>query len=184
MSNQDHVFVKIEIVNRKPDALTVIRTNRQGMPVETFSECVDFQTDFAALVLRMQDKILAPSKYSKEYVVVAHYSEIEREILKKNYKSITEVFAGRTWISCSQLIWPMVEAQMVPSTSFDTACSYFGIDRNKGMENKADSERDCVALARIFFELIKRYKSALVVEEGVRDFGGPWLEKARAMFGV
>jgi hypothetical protein len=73
----------------------------------------------AAWALTRKPAPTAQIRYSKEYVVVAHYPEIERTYLKKEYetKGTDEVFNGRMWLSVSQLVWPMVDAQMIPRTS-------------------------------------------------------------------
>jgi DNA polymerase III epsilon subunit-like protein len=182
MANQDHVFVKIEVVDRKADSLAVVRVDRKGKPVCSFSDCVSVGEDFGQLISRMKREIL-DERYSSEYVVVAHYPEIERGYLSREYKSkkTDEVFNGRMWLSVSQLVWPMVDAQMVPSVSFDVVCTYFGIDRTIGAGLNA--EKDCTALVRVFFELMSRYRSALIVDETVRDFGGTTLESIRKVIG-
>jgi hypothetical protein len=180
--NQDHVFVKIEVVNRKADALAVVRVDRKGKPLCSFSDSVSVNEDFSALIDRMKREIL-DERYSKEYVVVAHYPEIERSYLKKEYDTdkTDEVFNGRMWLSVSQLVWPMVEAQMIPTIAFDVICSHFNIDRVAG--DMLNVEKDCTALVRIFFELMNRYRSALIVEETVRDIGGSTLENIRKVIG-
>jgi hypothetical protein len=180
--NQDHVFVKIEVVDRKPDGLAVARVDRKGNPICSFSDCVSVGEDFPALITRMQREIL-DERYSKEYVVVAHYSEIERAYLKKHYdsKRADEVFNGRMWISVSQLAWPLVDAQMIPTIAFEVVCMYFGVDRVKG--DGLNVEKDCTALVRVFFDLMSRYRSALIVDETVRDFGGQTLASIRKTIG-
>jgi DNA polymerase III epsilon subunit-like protein len=181
MSCQDHVFVKIEIANRKPDGLAVVRVNRKGERMASFSEHVSVSEPFPELLRRMRSEILSP-RYSPEYVVVAHYPEIEREVLRKAMaEKKEEVFEGRMWIAVSQLLWPLVDAQMIPSVSFDVVCAYFGVDRAAG--DGLNVEKDCTAMVRVFFELMSRYRTALVVEEGVRDFGGPTLQSFRKVLG-
>jgi hypothetical protein len=182
MANQDHVFIKIEVVNRKADGLAVVRVDRKGTPISSFSDCVSMGEDFSALIARMKREIL-DERYSKEYVVVAHYPEIERAYLKKEYESkgADEVFNGRMWLSVSQLVWPMVDAQMIPTIAFDEVCSYFGIDRTLG--SGLNVEKDCTALVRVFFQLMSRYRTALIVDETVRDFGGGTLENIRKVIG-
>jgi hypothetical protein len=180
--NQDHVFVKIEVVNGKADGLAVARVDRKGNPICSFSDCVSVGEDFGTLIERMKKEIL-DKRYSTEYVVVAHYSEIERAHLKKHYvsKKADEVFNGRMWLSVSQLAWPLVDAQMIPTIAFDVVCLYFGADRVNG--TGLNVEKDCTALVRVFFELMGRYRSALIVDETVRDFGGQTLESIRKVIG-
>jgi hypothetical protein len=185
MANQDHVFVKIGMVRGKADSIAVARTDRKGTPLCSYTGAVSMSDDFATLVSQMKREILLGQ--SKEYVVVAHYPEVERTILAKeeHQGGRLEVFDGRVWISTSQLVWPMVDCQMIPSTSFDSVRAYFGIAINEERTDPAATcEEECTALARIYFELMRRYRSALLVEEGVRDFGGPTLDKFRKMIGL
>jgi DNA polymerase III epsilon subunit-like protein len=183
--NQDIVFVKIEAVDHVPDSIAVARVDRKGTALCSFGECETLGESFENILHRMKREVL-DERYSKEYVVVSHYTELERTYLKKSYSPAgryagKEIFEGRMWLSTSQLVWPMVDAQMIPSVAFDEVCKYFGIDRAAGQG--LNVEKDCTALVRVFFELMRRYKTALLVEEGVRDLGGPTLAGIRSMFG-
>lgn len=179
MANQDHIFIKIDMVKGKPDSLAAARTDRKGAPLGSYLGVASTGETFSDLVASMRREIL--HGLSKEYVVIAHYAECERAILAKEYGDRPEVFDGRLWISTSQLLWPLLDCQMIPSVSFESVCAYFGIGL---VDVDGIAERDCTALARIYFELMRRYRSALIVEEGVRDFGGPTLDKVRKMIGL
>ena len=185
MAAQDHVFIKIGLAGKKADSLAVARTDRRGQPIAAFSECVLIDEPFSDLIERMK-AVITPPRFSKEYVVVAHHAEVERAHLQKEHaphasRSESEVFPGRLWLSLSQIVWPMVEAQMLASTNFDTVCSYFGVVRD-GKAN-SDTEADCTALVRIYFEMMRRYKTSLIAEEGIRDFAGPTVDKFRKLVG-
>lgn len=181
MSNQDQVFIKVGIVDNKPDALAVARLDRKGQGVASYSGTVDVNNSFADLITAMRREIIVGR--AAEYVVIAHYPEIERELLRKHYQQTAgsaEVFAGRLWLSASQLLWPLVDSGMIPSTQFETVCPYFGITRAE----RSTAEDDCADLGRMYIELMRRYRSSLIVEEGVRDFAGPTIDKFRKMVGI
>jgi DNA polymerase III epsilon subunit-like protein len=202
--NQDHVFIDLAVTNPSPAsgeiiAIAAVRTDRKGRVLTAFSERVkpkekleETETlppeylasdwDNAPSIQKVWEglkaNILDEKAYDSNYVVVAHYAEIDRRFLREALNQ--EAFPRKAWIDTLQLAWPLFYNDMLPDRSFDSLCRHFGV------ENVAPDTAtgDCTALVQIYWKIMVRYRGALLAEESVRAVGGEPLAKLRNWIGI
>ncbi len=176
--NQSHIFVDISYVDRRITAIAVVRTDHKGKEVQaTFASSIDSESSLPDVIASMRKTILAPS-LGGTYVVLSHYAETDRQILRENGEG--DLFIGRAWLDTSQIAWPFVYHDLAGERSLETLCAYFKVsnpDPNSATGN-------CEALCRLYWAMMNRYKIALMGEDVVRDLGGETLQKALSFFGL
>ncbi len=71
---------------------------------------------------------------------------------------------------------------MIPDRELDTLSKHFGSPIALDLEGTMSG--NCEALVRVYWAMMKRYRSALIGEEAVRDFGGEALAGIRKFIGI
>jgi DNA polymerase III epsilon subunit-like protein len=189
----DHVFVDLAVTDPNPTTgkivgIAVVRTDRKGKVLESFSQEVDSETDIpvpegetlAVVVSNMKKCILDSRRYDSSYVVIGTHTETDRAHLRNFTKDKSEVFAGRGWIDILALSFPLCYYSMIPDRSFDSLCKHFEVTNTA--PNTAMG--DCEALVRVYWALMTRYKTALGGEEILREIGGTPLKSLRKIVGL
>jgi hypothetical protein len=168
----DHIFLDTVFENNECVDLAVVRTDRKGKVIATYSEKLRTKA-WAGVPLTdalhvMKDAILSP-RFDETFMGVSH---------KPQRKVIREPF-GESWITLSTLAWPLAFSGLIPSVALDSIAKYHGI------VNKAPktAQGNVVALHETYWQMMRRYKTALTAEDSLRGFGGDALEKLRRELG-
>jgi len=203
--NLDHVFIDLAVTHPNPRigqiiGIAAVRTNHKGKPLAAFSEKIKIQTElsseeikhignyvdsamtdsFVDVIKSMKAVILDESKYESTYMVVATHAEVDRSFLKNYTEEKTEVFSRKPWLDILALAWPLCFLDMISDRSFDSLCKHFKVE-NTAVDTATG---DCEALVRVYWALIKRYRTALGGEEILREIGGNPLENFRKIVGL
>lgn len=161
--NVDHIFIETIGDNLSQLELAAVRTNHKGKVLTTHSSKFSFD-DF-------EKRVLKP--FSNQYVIISQSNRFKHVLTGQWFKD-------KTWLTISQLAWPLYYSDMISDTEFDTICKHFSIDDCPD----DDIEGNCEALVRVYWALMKRYRTALIGEEAVRDFGGEALASVRKFIGI
>lgn len=162
--NQDHLFLALTLKGQSIHALAVIRTDGVG---NTLAQYHDDLTSEGAISLEAAVNTLKRSVLedrTERFVVVGHYPEIYRQALDKNPETV-DLFKGRAWLDTAQLAWPLVYSGALHARTIEALATYHGHDAPKTIFEEVD------AVAHSYFEMMKRYKMAADVEQGIRRTG-------------
>jgi DNA polymerase III epsilon subunit-like protein len=204
MANQDHVFIDLAVTDPSPGsgeiiAIAAVRTDRKGKVLTAFSERVkpkerlgesdelppeyhasdwDNAPDIHKVWDGLKKNVLDEKAFDSNYVVVAHYAEIDRRFLREALGH--EAFPKKAWVDTLQLAWPLYYNDLLTDRSFACLCKHFDV------ENVAPDTAtgDCTALVQVYWKIMARYKGALLAEESVRAIGGEPLAKLRNWIGL
>lgn len=136
--------------------------------------------DFNAALRQLRANIL--EGFNGQYTVIAYRSELLRPILRNECSRVgasDEIFAGRAWIDIGQLAWPLVDGGLIPSRDLETLATYFDV----GLASPRNTADMCSAMAAVYSEMMRRYRTALTGEQALRDVGGETLEGIRRIIG-
>lgn len=135
--------------------------------------------DFRVAINQLKKSILRES-FSHKYVVVTQYLEITKSILRRDCQSVGEELfpSERAWLDINQLVWPLVVNHLIDNRKLETLAQYLNIPYQN-----TDTADVCSVLVHVYNALMRRYKTALIGEEAMRDFGGETLQKLRDMVG-
>ena len=158
--NLDHVFLELSLEDGDVKGMAAVRTDRKGKVLAAVSGKVD----------DIKEVIITP--FTSKFVVVSQYAYLYRPFLLDDFK-------GKPWLDISQLSWPLGYCDMIPDRDFDTLCKHFGIE----VDGPGTMTGNCEALARVYWALMKRYRTSLMGEELIRDVGGETLSKVRRFVG-
>jgi len=181
--NLDHVFVELGLSEDNIEAASVtgmaaVRTDRKGTILAAYSESCSIrglvEADMESVYGNLSATLLKP--FPGQYVVVAQHASAYKTILGPTY------FRGKTWLDIAQLAWPLGYCDMIPDRSLDTLCKHFGMPISPEAEGTMSG--NCEALVRTYWAMMKRYRSALLGEEALRDFGGETLAGFRKIIGL
>lgn len=170
----DHIFFEPLIENREVVEIAAVRTNRKGVHFEAFSEKVKTKhlegTPLEDAIVMMTKRVLN-EKYSDDYVVVVYKVPPTHNDFHK--------YLPKAWISLATLAWPLAYGGMIPSLTLDAISKYHGI------VNKASgtAEGNVVTIMDTYWQLMRRYKTALTAEEGLRSVAGDGVEGFRRILG-
>ncbi len=177
----DHVFIEVglsddNIAAANITGIAAVRTDRKGKVLASHCETCSIRglddIDVDAVYQKVNDVLLRP--YAESYVIVARNAQAYKGVLGPNY------FRGRAWLDIAQLAWPLGHCDMIPDRNLDTLAKHFGCKYDE--ENTMTG--NCETLCRVYWEMMKRYRAALLGEEAVRDIGGEALAGIRKFFGV
>lgn len=170
----DHVFIESLYENQVCTQIALVRTDRKGKHCAAYSEMIDLQgrngAPFAEVIDEITRQILSP-KFDENYIVVTYKFDKRQTVLRDLLR--------QSWIYMTNLAWPLAYAGMVSSLSLDSISKY------NGVINQAPStaKGNVVAIMEAYWTMMRRFKTALSVEEGARQFGGDTLEEIRKTFG-
>jgi hypothetical protein len=168
----DHIFLDSIHDGSECADLAVVRTDRKGKVIATYSEKLKTKSfmgvALADALLVMQDAILSP-KFDENFMCVSH---------KPQRRVIREPF-GESWITLSTLAWPLAFSGLIPSITLDSIAKHYGVT-NKAPKT---AQGNVVALHETYWQMMRRYKTALTAEDSLRGFGGDALEKLRRELG-
>lgn len=126
----------------------------------------------------VRDKLFADDA-SDQFCLVSHDVEGDRVMLARN-ATFHAAMAGRAWISTNTLAWPFNVTKQIGNRRLSTLVKYFGNPAN--VENEA--ARTVVLTRFVYFEMLRRYRTALTIEDAARTVGGDKLENVRKFFGL
>jgi DNA polymerase III alpha subunit (gram-positive type) len=204
--NCDHVFVDLAVTHPNPRigqiiGIAAVRTTGKGKVLDAFSEKIrpttaltederrhldiieDYPSEGANAfrdVIKSMKKCVLSDRYESLYIVVATHADTDRAYLKGYTEDKAEVFAGRAWLDILAISWPLVYNDQISDRGFDSLCKHFQVENTA--PNTATG--DCEALVRVYWALMKRYKTALGGEEILREIGGGPLENFRKYIGL
>jgi len=188
--NQDHVFVDLAVTHAKPEdgeivGIAVVRTDKKGKVLAAFSERVASaesptfgDPDFDTVIRDMKRSILNDT-FDSSYIVIAAHADTDRAYLREYTDDKPEVFPRRGWLDILALSWPLCYNDMISDRSFESLCRHFKVENTA--PNTATG--NCEALVRVYWAMMKRYKTALGGEEILREIGGTPLENVRKLVG-
>lgn len=176
----DHIFVDAKMRDNIFD-ISMIRTDRKGAIRTSYSDKVTSTLPFPVVVNSIKNVILA-NQYSTQFVVVAHFAEIDRALLRKETDAMgtTELFHRRAWIDTSQMAWPLTYSGLLSERSLDAVSKHFEVVN----EAPNTSQGDVHTVMRLYWEMMRRYKTALTAEDAIRTVAGPKFESLRKMVGL
>lgn len=162
----DHIFVAID---RDAKELASIRTNPDGDVLATYTDkvCANLSLDD---IRKHFTNIILSSRFDQKPIFVAHNAEL--------VKSILGLKSNRAWICTSQLAWPLIYNDMVVSRNLDSVAKHFGIN-----ESNVDVTTEVAIVMKVYWEMMRRYKTALFAEQSIRKVGGEHLESVRRFMG-
>lgn len=183
----DHIFLMVKASSMKMKEANIIeiasiRTNGQLGSITKRSVLAAFTSDvsdFKSTVKELEKNIL--DKFDNKYVVVTHISDITKTLLRNGYEKNnikTELFDGRAWVDINQLAWPLVASGIIPNRQLQTIAKHFEL-----AYSETDSADLCTVLVNIYGHMMRQFKTALIGEEAVRDFGGETFKNIRQMMG-
>lgn len=165
--NQDHVFLEMD-----KKSIAIVRTDYKAKVQATFSSVFSREDVFIDLAA----EILAP--FDSKYVVISHLYERNREVLKE--KAGRELFP-RAWIDTAQMAWPLVFNDIMNySRTLESLCMHFDIPNDE----PGVPEADVTALLKVYWEMMRRYRTALVGEQALHSVGGETLHGLRKLVGL
>lgn len=170
----DHIFFEAVYEGKDCIEIAAVRTGRKGQHFEAFSEKVKTPSLEGILLddaLRDLKRRVLKETYDKNYVVVGLKPFEEPRFGKP-------LFSGN-WLYLAQLSWPLVFSGLLPALTLDSIGKYHGI-MNK---SPGTATGNVVAVMESYWQLMRRYKTALTAEEAVRGYGGSALEELRKSLG-
>lgn len=176
----DHVFIELGLSEDNISAASVtgmaaVRTDRKGKVLAAYSEACRIRgldaVDIDHVYKQVKETLLDP--YPEGYVVVSQHAQAYKGILGPT------CFRGKPWLDIAQLAWPLGFCNMIADRNMDTLCKHFGVK----MVDMGTMSGNCEALVRVYWAMMKRYRTSLIGEEAVRDFGGEALASARKFLG-
>ncbi len=179
--NLDHVFIELGLSDDNIAAASVtgmaaVRTDRKGKVLAAYSEACSIRglddIDIESVYGKVSDTLLKP--YPEPYVVVAQNAQAYKGLLGGS------CFRGRAWLDIAQLAWPLGYCDMIPDRSLGTLAKHFMCN----VESDGTMSGNCETLVRVYWALMKRYRTALLGEEAIRDIGGETLAGIRKFIGI
>jgi DNA polymerase III epsilon subunit-like protein len=176
----DHVFVDAKTRDGSTD-VAIIRTDRKGTVRVSYSDKVTATLPFGVIANSIRNVILA-NHFSEKFIVVAHFADVDRSVLRKETDAIAskELFEGRGWIDTSQMSWPLVYSGLLPNRTLDSVSKYMGVVN----EAPNTAQGDVHTVMRLYWEMMRRYKTALTAEDAIRSVGGEKFDSLRKMVGL
>ena len=179
--NLDHVFIELglsenNIAVASVTGIAVVRTDRKGKVLAAYSEACSIRglddIDIETVYSKVESTLLKP--YSEPYVIIAQHAHAYKGVLGST------CFRGRAWLDIAQLAWPLGYCDMIPDRNLDTLAKYF----NCATLSDGTMSGNCETLVRIYWAMMKRYKTSLLGEEVIRDIGGETLAGIRKFIGI
>ncbi len=179
--NLDHVFIELGLSDDNISAASVtgmaaVRTDRKGKVLAAYSEACSIRglddIDIETVYSKVNDTLLKP--YPEPYVVIAQHAQAYKGLLGAS------CFRGRAWLDIAQLAWPLGYCDMIPDRNLDTLAKHFMCNVEAG----GTMSGNCETLVRVYWAMMKRYRTALLGEEAIRDIGGETLAGIRKFIGI
>lgn len=180
--NLDYVFYCAPQESGRITSIAAIRTGPDGKVQTAYSSKTTITgLDATRGVLQGLQAELVTGMPST-YVVVSFFAEHDRPTLKRESERLgfnAEIFPGRTWISLSQLAWPLAFSDLIAERSLKEMCRYYKVEHQV-----SDAEEECKTLMKVFGVLMRRYRTALIGEDAVSEVAGPTFEHFRNIIGL
>lgn len=183
--NLDHIFVELGLSEDTPRGKTesdysvtgiaAVRTDRKGKVLAAYSESCSIRglvpNDIESIYGNLSSALLLP--YPAQYVIISQHAATYRGLLDPAY------FRGKSWLDIAQLAWPLGYCDMISNRDLDTICKHFAIK----IDSEGTMSGNCEALVRAYWAMMQRYRTALLSEEAIRDYGGEALAGLRKYIG-
>jgi hypothetical protein len=169
----DHIFFEALYDGKEVTEIAAVRTNRKGVHFEAFSEKVKtrhLEGTLLSTALSMMTKRLLDEKYSEDYIVVAFREPKVIELQKALPKA---------WITLSNLAWPLAYSGLISSITLDSVSKHHGVVN----KHANTAEGNVVTIMDTYWNMMRRYKTALSAEDGLRSAAGQGFEELRRKFG-
>ena len=170
----DHIFFEALYEDNECGQIAAVRTNRKGEHVEAFEEQIKTKTmegvSLEETMTRLKKQLLN-EKYAEDYVVICLSPPKDINVFKKTLT--------KSWMSLKHLAWPLSYSGMIRELSLDS------ISKHHGIVNKRPTEAtgNVVAILETYWQMMRRYKTALVAEDRLREIGGQSFESLRRGLG-
>ncbi len=162
----DHLFIDVAVTGTHPSAIAAVRTNHKGVTQAAFASSIT-ERNLDTVLADLDRVVLQP--YTSHYALVVQN--------QKTYSHVAFAFNAKAMLDLVQLAWPMGLAGLVPARDLDTLAKHFGVTYD------ADSASDtAVAISEVYWRMMRRYKTVLIGEEVIREFGGERLAGIRSFF--
>jgi len=164
--NLDHVFIAVDSDGKRITSVSAVRTDRKGKVLAA--------SDADSVVIAARTVI---EPFSDTYLIISQYPTIKILSTDKTAKSCG--LSDKEWLDIAQVAWPLAFSDMVGNCNLDTLCKHFGIN----YQDAGTTIGDCEAMVRVYWAMMTRYRTALIAEEGIRDYGGEALRGIRKFIG-
>lgn len=164
--NKDHIFIEVDYHNGKLDSVACVRTDRKGKVLQTFEDRISGDWSKDGITRCLKEAIVLP--FQDESIVVTS--------LLSNRLVVSPVLQDVRWLAIEQVAWPLEFCDMIGDVSLK------GLSKSFGFEDSRTVTDRCSLLVRVYWTMMRRYKTALLVEEVGRDLGGETLATVRRMF--
>ena|SRR5271166_7130408 len=167
----DYVFFDLARGARgEPSEVSTIRTDRKGSVLATRGDVLAEGLTLSSALSGIERAILKP--FGTEYMVVSHLGYPPDDV---------RGVLGDRWIFTSQLAYPLLHAESIASLRLPVVAAYFKVEYDA---KNPSSEASVRTVRAIFFEMMRRYRTALIGEEALTHFQGEAVGKLRKLFGV
>lgn len=172
----DHLFIECLLDGEEISDIAAVRATADRTIRGTFSEKI-LTRGFADGVeldtaLKAMKAKLCPPAYPSTFVLVSHKAN---PVVIKAVQP--DIFVDCGWVYLNQIAWPMVWAQVVGAVNLEELAMALKIKTEA-----LDSATGRVAgTMNVYFALMKKYKTALQVEETMTHLGGQALKSAREL---
>ena len=169
----DHLFIECLLDGEEVSDIAAVRatadktvraTYSEKILTRSFADGVPLDTALAAMKAK-----LCPPTFPSTFVLVSHKAS------PPLIKAVPNVFAECGWVYLNQMAWPLVWAQVVSAVNLEELAKAHKV----GVEALESATGRVTATMNVYFAMMRRYKTALQVEETMTHLGGQALKSAR-----
>jgi hypothetical protein len=183
----DHIFIHTTFSGLGPSAklkeIAAVRTDEKGAVLTSRNEVIDQSTENSyTFPVHIALKSIRQAMLDREdkYVVVM-YHEAHKQMIRAQEDPKAPIFDGRSWIDVTQLVWPMVFGGLIKDRSLKALIEFCKLPSYSGA-GRADE--DVTFLSRVYWSVMRKYNTALHIEDFATEVGGERLAAFRQLFGI
>lgn len=186
---QEYVFIHTSYkgVGEKAEIkeIAALRTNDKGEILCSRSEVLIDPVNNAGVVSFSQAsrnirETMLDQKYSSTPAIVV-FHEIHKAMIRAAEKDAdVPLFDSLVWVQVSQLVWPFFCFGLIKDRSLKGLVETCKL---VGYSGSGSPSEDASFLSRIYFSLMRRYRTALKAEEIASELGGDKFNALRDLFG-
>lgn len=179
----DHIFIDAKAEKLRLTELAIIRTSRRGSIISSQSEVFGSHVPNDRIIesVELAAANATVSVPAAKLVVIGHGLGW-RETLNREWERVgRKPFLGRhCWIDVSDMAWPLVYAGIVQTRDLQALVNHFEID----VATLGPSAENAVAVMQVYWEMMRRYRTALHIEETGAVLAGKQFDQFRRIVGI